>query len=415
MRFSVRIHVQIVLITVVTLATLVSTWQFSQAGGAYQDAVREDVKRQAALQDDARRIYADEAPLAFLVAVAEARADALETIKKGNRLASSEHTLASRTAFRLRHAAPPELLIGNDTYLTEDLGYNVPRRLADVQKLSPELYALSPEATLRDGDDWAFWGLISAGIAGLAVIAAAIAASVLRPVAWRRPTPSGTRILRDPEIIPQPVTTPPARRRAAWFHLVVVALLFLLPLGQIAATGSEQRAQAEAARRAVQLTTSIAASGERSAFLTQSVQAAHVADAQAAVRMEIALDTRDARDTRPELDVAAVETAVASQLRRTAEYMGRVPSHADGVDSATVAALGAQSAKWPAMRIEQNHQVSLAEQAGNRALLLSAATAIGIVAEFLMAAAITARRHRWLYGPLGAAAISIFLAVVSFI
>jgi len=156
--------------------------------------------------------------------------------------------------------------------LTEGLGYNVPRRLADVQERSPELYALSPDATLRDGDRWAFWGLISAGIAGAAMIAAVIAASVLRPVAWRRPTPPAIRILRNPEIIPQPVTTPPERRRAAWFHLVVLCLLFLLPLGQIAAAGGEQRAQAEAARRAVQLTTSIAASGERSAFRWRPVK-----------------------------------------------------------------------------------------------------------------------------------------------
>lgn len=157
-RFSVRIRVQIGLILVVSLATLVCTWQFSQAGGAYQDAVREDVKRQAAVQEDVRHLYADEAPPAFLVAAEEARAEALSALGKDNRVAVSEHALASRTAFSLRQAAPPEILVGNDTYLTRNLGYDVPRRLADVQEHSPEMYALNPDATLREGDRWASWG-----------------------------------------------------------------------------------------------------------------------------------------------------------------------------------------------------------------------------------------------------------------
>lgn len=186
-RFSLRIRVQIGLILVVSLATLVCTWQFSQAGGAYQDAVREDVKRQAAVQEDVRHLYADEAPPAFLVAAEEARAEALSALGKDNSLAVAEDALASRTAFSLRQAAPPELLVGNDTYLTRNLGYDVPRRLANAQERSPEMYALDPDATLREGDRWASWGLVSAGIAGAAVIAAAVAAGVLRPPAWRRP------------------------------------------------------------------------------------------------------------------------------------------------------------------------------------------------------------------------------------
>lgn len=414
-RFSVRIRVQIGLILVVSLATLVCTWQFSQAGGAYQDAVREDVKRQAAVQEDVRHLYADEAPPAFLVAAEEVRAEALSALGKDNRVAVSEHALASRTAFSLRQAAPPELLVGNDTYLTRNLGYDVPRRLADVQEHSPEMYALNPDATLREGDRWASWGLVSAGIAGAAVIAAAVAAGVLRPPAWRRPAPPGVRVLREPEIIPQPATAPPDDRRTVWCHLVVFCLLFFLPLGQLAAAGGEQRAQAQAARRAVQLTTDIAAGGERSAFLTRSVQAAHVADIRAAVRTTLALETQQARDTRPELEVAGAETAVAAQLRRMAEYMGRAPVRADGVDPATVTALSAEPEQWPALTAEQNRQVTLGEQAGNRALLLAAATAIGIVAEYLMAAAIAARRRRWLRWPAAAAVLSVALAAVAFV
>ena len=101
-RFSVRIRVQIGLILIVSLATLLCTWQFSQAGGSYQDAVREDVKRQAAVQEDVRHLYADEAPPAFLVAAEEARAGGLAALGEDNKLAAAESELSSRAAFSLR-------------------------------------------------------------------------------------------------------------------------------------------------------------------------------------------------------------------------------------------------------------------------------------------------------------------------
>jgi DNA gyrase/topoisomerase IV subunit B len=75
----------------------------------------------------------------------------------------------------------------------------------------------------------------------------------------------------------------------------------------------------------------------------------------------------------------------------------------------------AEPEQWPAMTAEQNRQVTLGEQAGNRALLLAAATAIGIVAEYLMAAAIAARRRRWLRWPAAAAVVSVALAAIAFV
>ena len=156
-----------------------------------------------------------------------------------------------------------------------------------------------------------------------------------------------------------------------------MCLPFLLPLGQLAAAGTEQRAQAQAVRGAVQLGTGVAASGERSAFLSRGVQAAHVAEIRAAVRTTLALETRQARDTGPELQVARAETAVAAQLRRMAEYMGRAPVSADAVDPATQAALSAEPGQWPAMTAEQNCQVAQGERAGNRGLL-PAATVLSV-------------------------------------
>jgi hypothetical protein len=95
--------------------------------------------------------------------------------------------------------------------------------------------------------------------------------------------------------------------------------------------------------------------------------------------------------------------------------MGRAPVRAEGVDPATVTALSARPEQWPAMTAEQNRQVTLGELGGNRGLLLAAATAIGIVAEYLMAAAIATRRRRWLRWPVAAAVLSIALAAVAFV
>ncbi|WP_406482599.1 hypothetical protein [Streptomyces sp. NBC_01615] len=89
-RFSVRIRVQLTLIAVVSAATLLATWQFSEASGSYQDAVRQDVKRQAAVVEDIRHVYGDEAPTAFRVAAAQARADGLQTVRDQGRIAASE-------------------------------------------------------------------------------------------------------------------------------------------------------------------------------------------------------------------------------------------------------------------------------------------------------------------------------------
>lgn len=403
-RLSVRIRIQIVLLAIVALATFSATWQFSEAGGSYQDAVREDVRRHAALQEDVRRLYADEAAPAFRVAAAEARAAALEPIKDRGRLAASEYTLAAQTSYVLRHAAKPESLVGADRYAHEDLGYDVPRRLADLQGRSPELYGLNPDETLEEGAWWGVWGMASAAVAFLAILTAAVAACVVRPPQWRHPASGSRRVLRDFEIIPQPATAPPATRGAQRFHLLAFTVLLALPLGPMMATNSEQYAQAQAARHAVHLSAGIAAGGQRTAFLSDAAQFALAADIQADARELAALDASDPDDARHEREVAKAERAVASRLRRMAEHMGRAPTGADSIDPATAAALNTEPEDWSAMRREQNRQVDFAEQAGNRGLWLSAAISVAVLAEMLAAAAVAASsRHRrvvlrWAFG-----------------
>ncbi|MCX4820925.1 hypothetical protein OG883_13600 [Streptomyces sp. NBC_01142] len=409
-RFSVRIRVQLALIAVVAAAVLLATWQFSEASGTYQDAVRQDVKRQAAVLEDIRYVYGDEAPLALRVAASHARADGLEAVKGQGRVAASEHTLAAQTAFSLRRAAEPGSLLGNGGYRHQDLGYDLPRRLADVQRRTPELYDVDPGATLRAGDRQVAWGLACAAVAVAAVLLAVVTGNVVRPRRWRRtPAPGGPRVLRAVEIIPQPAVTT-RNRRAAQLHLFVFAMLLLLPLGQILAAGNEQRAQAEAARRAVQLSTSITAHGQRTAFLTEGLRAAEAAALQATAREFASLETGvSPQEARHEQTVAIVENVIAQQVRKIVDYMGRPPTATDGVDPAAVAALGRAPERLSNAQAEQVRQVDLAERASRRALFLASATAVAVVAEALAATALTTMRRAWWFWLAGTSGVTLLL------
>ncbi|MBV1940561.1 hypothetical protein KUF83_28920 [Streptomyces sp. BV286] len=416
-RFSLRTRVQIGLISAVVLATLLATWQFKNAGDAYQDAIAQEITLQTALQRDVQHVYADEGQLPFSVAAASARAKALKGLKSQGRLAASEHYQAEQQEFILRSSAHPESIIGSNQYLTGKQGYDLPRRLADQQERQPALYHLKPDATVQQGDRWADWGRGTTAAAGAAVLAAIVAASILRPAPWRHPppVPPARPILRGVDPIPQPATAPPDRRRAIQIHLLIAALLFLLPLGQLVATVSEQRSQAEAARHAVRLTASIVVSGQRAAFLNQMVGSANLAEIEALAREAAALYLEDSAATRHERSVATAELRLSGRLRQMAEFMGRAPRVADGVTRGTVTAIGVKPEDWPAMVGEQSRYKKLADAAGSRALYLAAATALAVVAEVLAAAFLEARRLSWMKWPVGFAALSLAITAVAFI
>ncbi|MFE6338206.1 hypothetical protein ACFVP3_36385 [Streptomyces sp. NPDC057806] len=409
-RFCLRTRVQFVLMAVIVGATLLATWQFKKAGDGYQDAAAEELKLQAAVQEEARHLYADEAPLAFRVAAATGRAEVLGPLRDDGRLAASEFALAEQEAVSLRDRARPEHLVGSDRYVDARNGYDVPRRLADQEKRNPADHRLAPDLTMTQGDRWALWGRISLAVAGAAILAALAAASVLRPAAWRLPPPSASgprRLVRGIDPIPQPATTAPDHRRGRQLHLLVVGLLFTLPLFQLAAASGEQRAQAEASRQALQLGAAIVASGQRAAFLTQAVTASHVADIHATAREIAVLYEKDSPAVLHERAVAGAETRHASQLRMVAEHMGRAPTAADGVSAPSVAALRARPGDWPDMRTEQTRHKDLADAAGLRGLYLASATALAVLAEVLAAAFLESGRLSWMRWPTGLTTLSI--------
>ncbi|MFJ9123474.1 hypothetical protein ACIRJS_05285 [Streptomyces sp. NPDC102340] len=417
LRLSIRIRVQIAALAIVTAATLLATWLLGQSAGAYQSAVRQDAKRYAAVVEDIRTVYGDEAPRAFRTAVAEARAQRLRPLRREGRLAASEYVLADRFAVHTRGAAPRDSLLGNGGYRNHDLGYDLPRRLVDLQHDSPALYEVDPEATMHDGDRWAAWGLAAAAAGAAAVIAAAIAANIIRPRRWQAArSPSGQGVLHVVEFLPQPAVARAGHRRGVLFHLAVFVLPLLLTLGQILVAGGEQRAQAEAARKVVQANASVEGYGLRASFRTEAVQTALDVEFAATARELASLDTGTApRDARHERVVATVENMLAAQVQQIAVFMGRAPDRQDRLDSASAAVLSNPPEKLTATLAEQNRQVSLADEAGRRALLLSAATAVAVVAEILVVAAFAVGYRRWLWWPALGGLIATALAASAFL
>jgi hypothetical protein len=139
----------------------------SAASGAWQTAVREEVKRSAALVEDVRYVYAVEAAVALRAAAAAVEADELQ--QSSDALSEAEKAAAESEAF-VRQASA-EALAGAFA-LTEDPkyragdAYDVAARLADIRNEHAELVALDPDATMDEGsaDSRHGWRLVAATI-----------------------------------------------------------------------------------------------------------------------------------------------------------------------------------------------------------------------------------------------------------
>jgi len=119
----------------------------------FHEAIREHVKQSAAVVEDIRFLYDEEASQALLVAEARILADEY-------RREAGQVSGAARDFLRLEAAAQEELattlaeaseLAGDDRYETDGDAFDVVGRLADRRALNPELVALDPDATEAEG------------------------------------------------------------------------------------------------------------------------------------------------------------------------------------------------------------------------------------------------------------------------
>jgi FlaG/FlaF family flagellin (archaellin) len=151
----------------------------SAASEVWQTAVREEVKRSAALVEDVRYVYAVEAAVALRAAAAAIEADELRLSAAS--LGDAEKPAAESEAF-VRQTSADALagvfdLTKDPRYHAGD-GYAVTARLADVRNQHPELVALDPDATMDKGseDSRHGWRLVAATIlAGIAFLFGSLA------------------------------------------------------------------------------------------------------------------------------------------------------------------------------------------------------------------------------------------------
>jgi hypothetical protein len=151
----------------------------SAASGAWQTAIREEVKRSAALVEDVRYVYAVEAAVALRAAAAAVEADELR--QSADSLGDAEKATAESEAF-VRQSSADALagafdLTKDPKYRAGD-GYDVAARLADVRNQNPDLVALDPGTTMAKGNvaSWHGWRLVAATIpAAIAFLCGSIA------------------------------------------------------------------------------------------------------------------------------------------------------------------------------------------------------------------------------------------------
>ena len=125
------------------------------AGGSWQSAVRQEVKKSAAAVEDIRFVYAEEAPVAYRVVRARIRAEELRreadrTTGDARAATAVEALLEESLAEALGSSSE---LASQERYALDSGGVDVAKRLADNRQEHPELVAVNPDVPQRQGDE----------------------------------------------------------------------------------------------------------------------------------------------------------------------------------------------------------------------------------------------------------------------
>jgi hypothetical protein len=157
-----------------------AAWLSARADGEWQSALRQETRWSAAVVEDVRYVYADQAPHIFGIDLADARADALRGVAADStglpgQVARAEARVELELAFRAR----PRLSLSPEqerTYRRPDGSFDLERRLADERTRNPGLVGLDPELKQAAGDrasQQASWvAAASLPVAGAYVLAA---------------------------------------------------------------------------------------------------------------------------------------------------------------------------------------------------------------------------------------------------
>lgn len=159
----------------VVAAVLFGYSSFVSAGASdsWQQALRTEIKRSAAIAEDVRFVYAGEAPLAFAGA-------SLRVLAEENRLRADDPAAsATRTGLNIEaqtndllfetYAAGTPILA--EEYELEGGAYDLGRRLADIRAENQDLVDLDPDGLQAAGDHLSRKATTSIALASLAPVA----------------------------------------------------------------------------------------------------------------------------------------------------------------------------------------------------------------------------------------------------
>lgn len=327
-----RVVVQVVAVLAGAAFTFLAGWKYSDASSAWQLAIRVEVEKAGVHQDEVRRVYANEGPFAFRVAVLQIRADALAPL--GDK-ARTERKIAEQAAFAFRQESGPTTLLGQQRYTLPGGGSDLVHRLADAgrQRENP---LPDPEVPDREGDDFArlaFWiSVITVLVTGLAVFGASVRG-------------------REPplQLLPQPGSAPAPERRLTFLLLAIWTAGVLFPLTQLYFSSQEQRYQADSARHAVQARSAESISSTRAEFGTTALQIAGEGSV-AAIAREAGTAYSDAQTKADAREVAQAEQRAATRGAVVADAMARPPVPADGVEPGLAGALTSEPYDWAVVK-----------------------------------------------------------------
>ncbi|MEA2137555.1 MAG: hypothetical protein QOG56_705 [Solirubrobacteraceae bacterium] len=327
----------------------------SAAAGEWQSSVRQEVKRSAALLQYTSRVYGSEAPIAFDLAVLEARAA---------RLSGADAKVERKALFSLRRAyISVDTVVSGDRYRRADGSYNLARRLADLRTREP---LPDPQVAVRAGDR----KRDQASVVILAVIPLLllylVAEFVLRRRQKGRRGASITAAADDVDLVPRPWSSPSKRRFGVSVALVAWLAVALFAVCQVQFANAEARAQSASSRKAVQVSTALGAGTLRSNFALDAARRARMRAVEAVGKQLVALDESDQATVKRLGSEADVEKATSDIALSLAHGLSRPLTAVDGVDAATRDAVNATLADADVLRKDQNREADRANAAGTR-------------------------------------------------
>jgi len=166
------------------LVTARAALLIGDASGAWQSALRLEVKRSALALEDIRFVYGSEAVLTFGIAIAEVRAEEQRARASGDpELAAILEAEAQVYEGALEGLRLASEIASDPRYALSGGGYDLQLRIADARLRAPDTLAIDPDATMESGNRASERGvrmISSAVVVAFALLFGALAQSLKR-------------------------------------------------------------------------------------------------------------------------------------------------------------------------------------------------------------------------------------------